>query len=185
MNRSSPPSPLLIVAALAALAVTGGCAVAQPAADPATDSGLTCEVYCSETELRTAIARISWTGPGASGPAAAEILQTTVYKGGFDRDLYASFPLGGGAAPEAPSLPAYDLEILEIGRPAAASGGPAPEADSEARTSVEIGGLEAGIKYIWRVVVETAAGRQISETVTCEAPVCTADYQPGGPNSGI
>ena len=193
MNRSSPPLPLLIVAALAALAVTVGCAAAQPAADPATDSGLTCEVYCSETKLRTANARISWIGPGAvaAGPeaAAAELLQTTVYKNGFAQDLYASFPtLGSGQemAPEAaealpePEMRAYDLAILEVARPAASGPQAAGADDPGARTSVEVEGLEPGMRYTWRIVFETADG-QASETVTCEAPVCPADLQEENP----
>ncbi len=84
-------------------------------------------------------------------------------------------------APETASgLPAYDLEILEVVRPTAISETPALEDAGEARTVIEIGGLEPGMRYTWRLVVETAGGQEISETVTCEAPVCTADYVPGG-----
>ena len=50
-------------------------------------------------------------------------------------------------------------------------------ADPAARTSVEVEGLEPGMRYTWRLVIETADGREISETVTCEAPVCPADMQ--------
>ncbi len=200
------------VALLVMLAVTGGCAAAQSPAESgggvesaAIESGgvepadvepaegsLTCEVSCSETELRTAVARISWLGPrtpaggGAAGPSLAEELQTTVYKGGFDRDLYASFALGGEATEPktATDLPAYDLELVEVTRPAgrleAAAGG-----GGAARTTVVVEGLEPGMVYTWRLVFETAEGRMISETVTCEAPMCTADYVPGGPAGGM
>ena len=38
-------------------------------------------------------------------------------------------------------------------------------------------GLEPGLNYIWRVVIETDDGSLVSETVTCQAPVCPADIQ--------
>ncbi len=186
----------LAAAVLAVLPGSTGCTAAQPppgsdgGAEPAGgDAGLTCEVYCSETRLGTANVRLSWIGPAvlaAAAEPAAEQLQTTVYKGGFDRDLYASFPVTGETSePQAPSerrpapeLPAYDLKILEVQRPADS---PAARTGEAPRTTVELEGLEPGMKYTWRVVFETAAGRQVSETVTCEAPVCTADQADGGP----
>ncbi len=183
----------LAAAVLAALPGAGACSAAQPApgsgggAEPAA-AELTCEVSCSETELGTAVARLSWVEPvdiTASTAPVAE-LQTTVYKGGFDRDLYAGFKVRDPSEPQAPrepeappELPAYDLQITRVERsddsPAAGIGG---------RTTVEIEGLEPGMKYTWRVVFDTPGGQQVTETVTCEAPVCTADRADGMPNFG-
>ena len=181
-------------------------AATEPAAEPpaaalpagsrrnrAASSGteLTCEVYCSESKLGTAIARLSWLGPAvlaASAEPIAEELQTTVYKGGFDRDLYASFQVGEPSVPQAtpepqapPELPAYDLQISRVERP---DESPAAGTGEAARTTVEIEGLEPGMKYTWRVVFDTPGGQQATETVTCEAPVCTADQADGMPNFG-
>lgn len=165
----------------------------------ATGAGtLTCEVYCSETRLRTANARISWIGPGmfqgGPSPAAsptAEQLQTTVFKDGYDKDLYASFSTlgdGQGLSPQAasvlpePQMRAYDLSILAVAQPTAGPGLLAASADDPAaRTSVEVEGLEPGMRYTWRIVFSTADGQETSETVTCEAPVCPADLQEATP----
>ncbi len=212
MHRILPRLHLPVAALLVALAAISGCAEvspepsaaddeaaagAQPAAalpagdaDSAGAGTLTCEVYCSETRLRTANARVSWIGPGMfQGPAAAsaapvaEQLQTTVYKDGYDKDLYASFSTlgsGAGLSPQAaavlpePEMRAYDLSILRVAEPSPLA---ASAADPAARTSVEVEGLEPGMRYTWRIVFGTEDGQQTSETVTCEAPVCPADIQ--------
>ncbi len=217
MRRTLPRLHLLIAAVLVAIAVSGcaqvrspepAAADAEPAAgaepagaepaggsESASGAGtLTCEVYCSETRLRTANARISWIGPGmfqgasaASASPVAEQLQTTVYKNGYDKDLYASFStLGSGqglsaasasALPE-PEMRAYDLQILQVAEPTAAPGElSASSEEPAARTSVEVEGLEPGMRYTWRIVFGSGGGQESSETVTCEAPVCPADIQ--------
>ncbi len=211
MHRNLPRPHLLTTVVLLALALSG-CAEG-PAPDPSTADGtpaaalpatpgpsggddaagagsVTCEVYCSETRLRTANARISWLGagtfPGAASPAASAVgeqLQATVFKNGYDQDLYASFstlgsgqelsPQAAGVLPE-PEMRAYDLTILEVAEPSPLA---ASIDDPAARKSVEVEGLEPGMRYTWRVVFKTADGQEISETVTCEAPVCPADIR--------
>ncbi len=176
-------------------AATDGGTVSASDAEPAVRAAdLTCEVYCSETKLRTVNAKLSWIGPSVAPEArpgdelaggtepVAEQLQTTVYKGGFDKDLYASFLLSGEAAEPRPAsdLPAYDLEVLGVERPPELR--PSGTDDEPARTTVEIEGLEPGMSYTWRVVIETAGGQEITETVTCEAPTCTADDAGGIPH---
>ncbi len=66
----------------------------------------------------------------------------------------------------ASDLPAYDFEILDIERPLdlQASG----TDGKPAWTTVEIEGLEPGMGYTWRVVIETAGGKEVTEAVTCE-----------------
>lgn len=186
------PAPAEPAPAVPAPSLPAGAGVGDPTSGDAPTGDamkLTCEVYCSETELRTARVRLSWIGPGRlAGPTAAEVteeLQATVFKGGFDRDLFARIPVRGeaGEPPAAPDLPALDLEVVEVVEPSLPPGaGPAGEDDEAVRTTVEIEGLEPGTTYTWRVVVETAGGREVSETVTCVAPVCTADFVPGGPH---
>ena len=221
MHRILPRLHLLTAAMLIALAATGCAeglvpepseAGGAPAAslpapgdtEPTSDAGtagagtLTCEVYCSEIRLRIANARISWIGPGmfqgGPSPAAspvAEQLQTTVFKDGYDKDLYASFSTlgdGQGLSPQAaavlpePQMRAYDLSILDVAQPTAGPGLLAASADDPAaRTSVEVEGLEPGMRYTWRIVFSTADSQETTETVTCEAPVCPADIQEATP----
>jgi hypothetical protein len=190
--------PLAAVLSGGLLACAG--LLAQPVTPPSPPAGegasgirLSCEVFCSETKLRTANARIRWTlaapagGPRALGLGevanAAQRLETTVFKDGFEKGLYASFPtLEPGrrmeAAPTArsamPTLRAYELEVIEVeqssGVRALAAGG-----DLEGSTVVE--GLEPGMSYTWRIVLETAGGRLVSGALTCQAPVCPADLR--------
>lgn len=192
MKRIAPRFRLLAVTVLAALAAAGLPAAAQPPEDAS--GSLTCEVYCSETRLRTAVARLSWISPrmfqGASptpaGPVAEE-LQTTVFKNGFAKDLYARFPtLSSGEDPQPaaaaalpePKMRAYDLEIRRVEPPTAPPGSLMPSADvPAARTTVEIEDLEPGMTYTWRIVTGTAGGQEVAETVTCVAPVCPADFR--------
>ena len=154
---------------------------------------VTCEVFCSETKLRTANARINWTlaaGPGgleALGlgdmSSGEQRLETTVFKNGFDKNLYASFKTlerGTGIQPvmesamESGTMRAYQLQIIEVERPA---GLEALTTGGAMQTGTVIEGLEPGMNYTWRVVIETDDGQMISKTVTCQAPVCPADFR--------
>jgi hypothetical protein len=177
--------------------VTGG-ASAQDRPNAPVD--LRCETYCSSEKLRTANARLTWIGPGVpQGPAppalpggrpAEQLLETTVVKNGFARDLYASFPTreaAGGAAPRLAAgaaqrsggaLRAYDLRLVSMVRPQivgdAAPGALAPE---HQETSVVVEGLEPGLRYTWRVRLEGPQGWRESEPATCIAPICPADIR--------
>jgi len=196
----------LLIAGLAAAgcATTGGQAQAPPPAAPAVPtasetaatapgSGLKCETYCSLERRGTVNARITWRSSGVTGGAEAapaprqERLETTVFSGGFERGLYASFPLlGPGQEMQEvaesqramPDLPAYDLRILSVergSRPEAAPGAPGQPAAPEPANEVVVEGLEPGLSYTWRLVVQTGPGSSVSGTVTCMAPVCPAD----------
>lgn len=192
MRRHALASCALAVA-LAHWAFACATAGAQPppVAPEVADFDVTCETYCSETQLRTASARISWTvGPAAVSAvglgalaSAAMHVDTTVFKDGFEKSLFASFPtLEPGRAPETPPeagldaggpLRAFQIEIVEVERAT-----PLPElgAGEEARNSMVVEDLEPGMNYTWRVVIEVGEGRVVSETVTCQAPVCPADF---------
>jgi hypothetical protein len=160
---------------------------------------LTCEVSCSETKLRTAVARLTWTGPGtlqgqtlvpgADAAVQGERIDASVYADGFASDHYASFPTvatdaemapQGLAAAQAETLPAYNLSIVDVDRDSSADAElmgltAATDAGEMKVSTVVVEGLEPGLNYTWRLVVETADGFEVSDTVICQAPVCTAD----------
>ena len=199
MHWESKRPSMLAVVLLGALNVCGyvaaqtGIPSEQPGGQDAAGIIVTCEVFCSETKLRTGNARISWrltAGPG--GPEAFGIgdmssaeqrLETTVFKNGFDKDLYASFQTLERGTETRPALEsslepgamrAYQLQIIEVKQPA---GMEALGAGGATLTDTVIEGLEPGMNYTWRVVVETDDGQLVSKTVMCQAPVCPADIR--------
>lgn len=171
--------------------------VVEAAAEEAAETGMTlvCEVYCSDTELRSAVARLRWKlvpGPaleeaGAAGLAAApQRLETTVFKDGFAKDLYVSLPLfQEGEQALVPSsdvmarrqdtMRAFQLRLGEVGGTATPQG----FTSGEAEMSAVVENLEPGMTYTWRLVMDTAADGMASPTVTCQAPVCPADMMRG------
>jgi hypothetical protein len=106
--------PRVLAAGFAALLLAVGSApmpgaeAAQAAAQPAArvEPGLTLDIegFCSETRLRTSNARITWRARStaiagmASLAAAPQRLETTVFKGGFEKGLYVALPIGDAAA---------------------------------------------------------------------------------------
>jgi hypothetical protein len=197
--------PRLLAAGLAALLLGSGStllprvAAAQAAAQPAArvEPGLTLEVegFCSETRLRTSNARITWRaqatvlGAGvASLDAAPQRLETTVFKGGFEKGLYVALPIGDAVADRpiaaiAPGVPgvagaaqqtltrrAYQIRLITVN---AARASAAAADTSEMDAVVE--NLEPGVNYTWRMAVDVAAGRIVSPLVSLRALVCPAD----------
>lgn len=198
--------PRVLAAGLAALLLAMGSAplpraeAAQAAAQPAArvEPGLTIDVegFCSETRLRTSNARITWRAGRAalagmaSLTAAPQRLETTVFKGGFEKGLYVALPIGDAAADRpiaaiAPAIPgvagaaqqtltrrAYQIRLIAVTAPRAAAAAAAADT-SEMDAVVE--NLEPGVNYTWRLAVDAPAGRMVSPTVSLRAPVCPAD----------
>lgn len=155
---------------------------------------LTCEVFCSQTRLRTGNARIRWTLPPSALAASGitnlanskQALELSVFSEGFEKGLFATLPIsiptperpiGALARPigtlaqgKPPALRAYQVRLIEIERPP----GRAP-ADVAGEMSVVIEDLEPGVNYSWRVVIEAPSGRLVSAPVTCQATTCPAD----------
>jgi hypothetical protein len=187
------PTPLrpvfLCFIGLLVLAVAGVpslVAQAPPEVHRAVDDAgitITCEVFCSQTKLRTANARIRWyptkAGPEAASLAAAQhILQTTVFPDGFEKNLYVTVTTGPDAAERAPvaaaeaakrPLRAFQFRVLQVER----------DRTSEANTpesGIVVEDLEPGMNYAWRVVAGAGAAEAMrSAVVMCQAPVCPAD----------
>lgn len=196
--------PRVLAAGLASLLLAIGSSpmpraeAAQAAAQPAgrVETGLTLDIegFCSETRLRTSNARITWRARSAaiagmaSLGAAPQRLETTVFKGGFEKGLYVVLPIGDAAADRpiaaiAPAVPgvagaaqqpltrrAYQIRVIAVTAPRAA----AAAADSSEMDAV-VENLEPGVTYTWRLAVDAPAGRMVSPTVSLRAPVCPAD----------
>lgn len=174
---------------------------------PEKDAGLRCETYCSRDTIRTVKARIFWVGAQMPlGPSefrsvsapVSEIVEATVYKKGFDQNLYASLDARPetrpgaefrAAAPQKPALAGLDLKVTEFRQPKLtteqrraleqrdAVSRLAPEAVAAQETSVEVEGLEPGLKYQWRVRFKAPNGEQLTGIATCIAPTCAADLK--------
>jgi hypothetical protein len=196
--------PRVLAAGLAALLLAIGSSplpraeAAQAAAQPAArvEPGLTLDVegFCSETRLRTSNARITWRAGSAAIAgmanlaAAPQRLETTVFKGGFEKGLYVALPIGDAAADRpiaaiAPAVPgvagaaqqtltrrAYQIRLIAVTAPRAA----AAAADASEMDAV-VENLEPGVNYTWRLAVDAPAGRMVSPTVSLRALVCPAD----------
>jgi hypothetical protein len=195
------PTPIICVAGFCAVAQIAEPALraqAAPQVHRATDDSgfaISCEVFCSATRLRTGSARIRWSA-GRGGAAAQALaanarqaVEATVFYQGFEKDLFVTLPVGPVPARAVPAagaaaqgrqgrpLRAFDLQIVAA-EPRAAAAAPSGEPEM----SVVVEGLEPGATYTWRVVID-AAGRILSPTVTCEAPVCPADMADEAPAS--
>lgn len=159
---------------------------ATPAARAQDGTSLVCETFCHETKLRTGCARLRLVLPGtideatglAKSASATPIgrLEVTVFKGGFERGLYATLTPGDGrpikqegpsqsraaepvlapALASRPALRAFQIQLAEAGKALPFAPG-----------SVTIEGLEPGLTYTWRL----GGGA----TVSCMAPTCPAD----------
>jgi hypothetical protein len=173
--------------------------VVLPTPADAADVPLTCETFCSPTKLRTAVARLSWTDPNlrlaepseARAAPAPVTIQTTVFKDGFDDQLFATIPTAPDARaepafetpPEGPqSLRAFDLRLTGIVRPEIAgefSSEATPRSSEQQQTSVTIENLEPGLTYFWRLSFTRNGEQVLSETAACPAPICVADMREG------
>jgi hypothetical protein len=154
---------------------------------------VTIETYCSDTKLRTPNARISWSTPtavmaarsSAAAAIAAESIETTVFKNGFEKGLWVSLPLSPRASaarpivPQAqpqlrrPTLRAFQIRVVgveETARESAAAAGAAED------TSAVVENLEPGVDYSWRIAFDTPQGKIVSPVVRTRAPICPADF---------
>jgi hypothetical protein len=181
------------IAVLEALAVVGTIGSSRTTAQQATPQTIdesitvTAESFCSDTKLRTTNARIRWTVPRATAESrgitnlasATQVIEATVYKNGFDKDLMVSLPVGQTALerPVAPQVRgagrpprAFQISLIQVERPPANVA-----ADAAPEMTAVVEGLEPGVTYTWRVAIAAASGRIVSPTVNVQANVCPAD----------
>jgi hypothetical protein len=187
--------PIAVIGVAAAYVGIDARAAVQATATPQTarvESGLTvtCEVFCSTTKLRTVNARIRWSLSKAALDAsrvsslstAKQTLEATIYPDGFAKGLSVALPITQStptqaiapqiAQPAQARLRAYQIRLIEIEPPRTEVSGAAAS-----QMSAVVENLEPGMNYTWRIAIDTPAGRIVSATTTCEAPVCPADLK--------
>ena len=71
---------------------------------------------------------------------------------------------------------AFELRLIEFNNPEPPRSA-VPGQLQESEASVLIEGLEPGLNYIWRLRFPSDSGVIVTQTVTCEAPVCPADMR--------
>jgi hypothetical protein len=172
----------------------GQAAVQVERASAESGSTITCEVFCSDTKLRTSNARIRWydtkaDAQASSAASARPTLQATVFAQGFEKNLYVTVPVGADASPQAPGeaaavtqrqrpLRAFQFRVLQLEQARASALG-TPE------SGIVVEDLEPGMTYRWRLATSGAVAGQ-SPVVACKALVCPADMvrEPGQPPAG-
>ncbi len=153
----------------------GPTALAEPVlgkADPGVAPGLRVAVGCNEADLRMVVADVSWRGDAKQ--TAAERVDFTPFKDGFERGVFATAPAGregkfervGTGKDRGAGRP---LELLSVPR----------KGDSKELVGLEVRNLEPGVLYTIRVVRRTEKGLVPSTVVRVLAPVCVADEKEG------
>ena len=139
-------------------------------ADPKATPPLTVKTGCSESDLRLAVATLSWTADPKL--AAAQRVDVTVFKNGFETELFASVaatgegkfaPVSGFSRAGREPGRAFDLVA-------------APKKDNRKNmAALEVRHLEPGVLYRWRLLTRTDKGWVPGAVVTTQAPVCVSD----------
>ncbi|MBI4546083.1 MAG: hypothetical protein HY703_12865 [Gemmatimonadetes bacterium] len=133
------------------------------------------EVGCSESELRTGVAALSWQADRKL--LERQAVEVTVYKGGFEKGLSAVL---SAVAPDRKfeTSPGFKASGQQARRAFELAVDKVDFREKERLVSVQVKGLEPGLGYFWRVLSSTDKGWQPGETVQTEAPTCVADIIP-------
>lgn len=131
----------------------------------------TCEVSCSSTELRTPIAELSWQAQAAQVDLTQQVLEVTIFKDGFRRDIQARLtPIQGTQKFSLSALAAAQLSQSSLARLEVAG----LQVHGDGRVQLRVKGLEPGLNYFWRL--QSADGATVlSGPVRSMAPSCPAD----------
>jgi hypothetical protein len=171
-----------------------------PMATPSSDEEVswgTCQTYCSQVDLGQGVVEIRRKVETTSADARAlaqavkaEKIEVTTFADGFERGLFATMspaPLPKGAQPKAlrsatgQAIPG--LEKLRVIAVATSRDRPKPalrlqpsiEAGVESAT-IQIGGLEPGMNYYWRLpAAASLRSAQPEEVLLCRGPICPVD----------
>ena len=141
------------------------------------------EVSCSETILRRGTAFLFWE---VDKEVVKDVrVDLTVYKGGFEKNLFTSFfpdkeavkgederfrPPASSPLLDGPAIIFRDLPIVRTQQ---------GRQRQELASDLIVEALEPGVNHFWRIVVLTGDGEVRSETVRNMAPVCPADIVDG------
>lgn len=161
-----------------------GCAGVYPTPDKPPDippdttliSNLRCEVFCSETRLRTGGMELSWSTDALHLRGDRQRLDVTIFKTGFEDNRYTSLlPIERGQPfraldPVNPSdLPATQAMYMSV-----------EEVNADTARGfimVKLEGSEPSLSYAWRVLVQDRNTWLPGGVVRCRAPICPADMQ--------
>jgi hypothetical protein len=132
------------------------------------------EVFCSETKLRTGVVSLTWRTDAHFFDK--QRLDITVYKGGFEKDLYTIlWPLKKDQKfrtsrrvklPNRSSNQSLYLNVEEI------------NVDTQKNlVSTKLDGLEPGLNYFCRVLTLDKKGWIPGKIVRWQAPICPADIE--------
>jgi hypothetical protein len=136
-------------------------------------SPLQAEVFCSPTQIRTGMARISW--QASEEEIRVQQLQVTIFKQGFEQGVFGSIsPLQekqltlSGLARERRAV----TEGLQRLNAVLYSYDP-----KEQKVTVELSDLEPGLLYFLRL---QSGDKTVGSVLKVEAPICPADIETGG-----
>ena len=143
--------------------------VTQADAPPLRD--LTATTSCSDTVPWRGLARLTWSTD--AGPIANLRLDVTVYKGGFENQMFATlWPFERGRTfetrdtrlPDRPDKAMVNLKLTDVQTPA-----------QQSVTTVAIDGLEPGVLYFWRLLTRAPQGWTPIGFARASGPVCPND----------
>jgi hypothetical protein len=130
------------------------------------------EAFCSETKIRTDVARVSWSADELIFDR--QRLDVTTYKNGFEQGFFTLLcPLeegqrfreaGNAQLPDRPDKQKLFLMVQK-----------AMVDSSKNVITLEVEGLEPGLIYLWRVLTFQQKGWYPGGTKRVLAPVCPAD----------
>ena len=130
------------------------------------------EAFCSETKIRTGVARVSWSADGLIFDR--QRLDITTYKNGFKQGFFTLLcPLEEGqrfreaGKAQLPDRPDKEKLFLTVQKVVVDS--------SKNVITLEVAGLEPGLTYLWRVLTFQKKGWFPGGTKRVLAPVCPAD----------
>ena len=132
-------------------------------------TGLSCEVFCSDTRVGVSVAELTFSGNADS--LSQLVLEVTVYKDGFAIGRFARVsPIRAGQKfeiirppGEIGSAPGFDTLVIAAVRL------------QTGLVTVRVEGLDAGLNYFWRVLPTGGAGTEIT---VCQAVECPVDSEP-------
>lgn len=129
------------------------------------------EVGCSETELRTSVATVTWRA--TKDPDASHVVDVGVNKGGFTRGHSTRITLG--PEPRLERVARTEAAEKTLGRALAFRLQGAKLDRARNVFQVRVAQLEPGVVYFWRVAQRQGATLAASKTVRVEVPPCVAD----------
>lgn len=142
--------------------------------DDRVTEGFRVEVGCSETQLRTPIATVTWRPKPGREEVDGLRVDVAANKQGFAKGQFVKLFLG--PAPRVEPSTALLREAQDtLGRTLALEVEAGGREDAGDRSQVRVRNLEPGVLYFWRLAAR--AGREWSggRPLRVQAPVCVAD----------